>query len=100
VIFLENGELIPVALVISTGPLTDFRLVFPLPEGGSNEQRVVNGYDVRMETHFEGEHYTIIEHPLPGTGRVAIRAIYRKGPIPLEIQQIIDHMLRTFTYTG
>lgn len=100
VIFLENGELIPVALVLSTGSLTDFRLVFPLPEDGPGTQKVVNGYDVRLETHFEGEYYTIIEHPLPDTGRVAIRAIYREGPIPPEIQQIIDHMLETFTYTG
>jgi hypothetical protein len=98
--FMENGERLPVALVISTGPLTDFRLVLPLPEGGPLEQRVVNGYGVRVEEHFEGETYTIIEHPVPGTMRVAIRVISRAGPIPSKEQDIVTHMLETFIYTG
>jgi len=100
VIFMENGERLPVALVVSTGSLTDFRLVLPLPEGGPLEQRVVNGYDVRVEEHFEGELYTIIEHPVPGTMRVAIRVISREGPVPPAERNIVEHMLETFIYTG
>ena len=98
--FVENGERLAVALVISTGPLTDFRLVFPLPETGSLDQRIVNGYGVRVEEHFDGETYAIIEHPIPGTMRVAIRVISRGEPIPPEEQDIVDHMLETFIYTG
>lgn len=100
VIFMENGEQLPVALVISTGPLTDFRLVFPLPEDGPLEQQIVNGYDVRVEEHFNGETYTIIEHPIPGTMRVAIRMIHRDESPPSAEQDAVAHMLDTFIYTG
>src|SRR5690606_32713588 len=67
---------VPVALVLSTGSMASFRLVFPEPEG-KPRTRIINGYEVLMEEHFNGEQYAIFLHPDDDERRVALRVITR-----------------------
>ena len=96
VVFLKEGQHQPVALVISTGSLDTFRLVFPQPS--HSREMTLNGYTVHEEQHFSGESYTIIEHPTPDTLRVAIRVIERSEAPGGDTGMVAARMLDTFRY--
>lgn len=88
---------VPVALVLSTGSMADFRLVFPEPEGESR-MRVINGYEVLFEEHFDGEQYAIFLHPDDDQQRVALRVIARGSTLDAGTRAIIDRMLASLTF--
>ena len=92
-----NGS-VPVALVLSTGSMDSFRLVFPEPEG-EPRTRMINGYEVLMEEHFNGEQYAIFLHPDDDERRVALRVITRGRPLDANTRAILDRMLASFAFT-
>lgn len=88
---------VPVALVLSTGSMASFRLVFPEPEG-KPRTRIINGYEVLMEEHFNGEQYAIFLHPDDDERRVALRVITRGRSLDANTRAILDRILASFTF--
>lgn len=99
VTFGDQDGALPVALVLSTGTLAEYRLVFPEPASGETLQTAA-GYQVLSEEQFGGERYYIILHPTNDAFRVALRVISREGPVPTEVESIIKAMLDSFVYHG
>ncbi|MBN1313400.1 MAG: DUF3828 domain-containing protein, partial [Anaerolineae bacterium] len=99
VTFSDQDGLLPVALVLSTGTLSEYRLVFPEPASGQT-LRTAAGYQVLSEEQFGGEHYYIILQPTDDAFRVALRVISREGPVDPGIEAIIKTMLDSFVYHG
>lgn len=93
----SDGSETPFALIISSGSMEDFRLSFPVEEG-SVEERTINGYNVLVEEHFDGELYYIFQHPDDPEQRVALRVVTHGQPPDATMQTIINRMLATFIF--
>lgn len=98
VAFNSRSGTLPIALMLSTGSMENYRLVFPEP--GDAERTRINDHDVIVEEIFNGEYYTIFLHPEDPERRVALRLISRDGPPSGELQTVIDRMLESFRYVN
>lgn len=97
IVFQMDGAPTPVALVISTGTMDSFRLLFPTPVAGGQE--FTSGSNtVLYEQHFGGEQYYVIPHPLRDDLRVALRVVDRSGTAGPELDEIVNRMLESFSY--
>ncbi|MBN1429360.1 MAG: DUF3828 domain-containing protein [Anaerolineae bacterium] len=97
VTFSDQDGPLPVALVISTGAISEYRLVFPKSASAQTLQTAA-GYQVLSEEQFRGEQYYIILHPTDDALRVALRVISREGPVDTRLETIINMMLDSFVY--
>ncbi len=97
VAFSNRSGTLPIALMLSTGSMDSYRLIFPEP--GNSERARVSEYEVIVEEMFGGEYYTIFLHPDDPDKRVALRVISRNEPPSGELLPVIERMVDSFRYT-